>query len=76
MRTVTGFCTATVIEVLGSMTTVNSDAVKRILPYVVSGLQSGARENLEQKVSLSVWVHISWCVCAGVSARAVGLHGL
>ncbi|KAL3521384.1 hypothetical protein ACH5RR_019533 [Cinchona calisaya] len=49
MRTVTSFCTAVVIEVLGSMSTVSSDVVKRILPYVVSGLQPHARGKLEQK---------------------------
>ncbi|GMH10729.1 hypothetical protein Nepgr_012570 [Nepenthes gracilis] len=37
------FCTAVVVEVFGSLSTVGSDAVKRILPFVVSGLQSGTK---------------------------------
>lgn len=45
---VTGFCTAVIFEVLG-LVTVDSDTVKRILPYLSSGLQPGAR-GLNQKV--------------------------
>lgn len=45
---VTGFCTAVIFEVLG-LVTVDSDIVKRILPYVSSGLQLGAK-GLNQKV--------------------------
>ncbi|KAL3837868.1 hypothetical protein ACJIZ3_022459 [Penstemon smallii] len=41
-KQVIGFCTAVIFEVLG-LVTVDSDIVKRILPYVSSGLQSGAR---------------------------------
>ncbi|KAG8390231.1 hypothetical protein BUALT_Bualt01G0062300 [Buddleja alternifolia] len=44
---VIGFCTAVIFEVLG-LVTVDSDTVKRILPYVSSGLQLGAR-GLNQK---------------------------
>ncbi|KAL3650395.1 hypothetical protein CASFOL_006798 [Castilleja foliolosa] len=44
---VIGFCTAVIFEVLG-LVTVESDTVKRILPYVSSGLQHGAR-GLDQK---------------------------
>ncbi|CAH9069155.1 unnamed protein product [Cuscuta epithymum] len=36
---VIGFCTAVVVEVLGSLMTIDSDVVKRVLPYVTSGLQ-------------------------------------
>ncbi|XP_057764262.1 uncharacterized protein At3g06530-like [Salvia miltiorrhiza] len=46
---VTGFCTAVIFEVLG-LVTVDSDIVKRILPYVSSGLQHGAK-GLNQKAS-------------------------
>ncbi|KAI5670289.1 hypothetical protein M9H77_10653 [Catharanthus roseus] len=49
LRPVTSFCTAVVIEVLGYLTTVDSDIVKRLLPYVVSGLQPGTQGILEQK---------------------------
>lgn len=52
LRHVTSFCTAVVIEVLGSITTIDNDIVKRIIPYVVSGLQPGSKKKLEQKVSL------------------------
>ncbi|XP_057534172.1 uncharacterized protein At3g06530 [Amaranthus tricolor] len=37
---VISFCTAVVVEVLGSLATVDSDIVKRILPFLNSGLQS------------------------------------
>ncbi|XP_027939226.1 uncharacterized protein At3g06530 [Vigna unguiculata] len=36
-----GFCTAVFVEVLGTVVTVDDDLVKRILPFVVSGLQPG-----------------------------------
>ncbi|KAL6531214.1 hypothetical protein OROHE_014283 [Orobanche hederae] len=41
-KNVIGFCTAVIFEVLG-LVTVDSDTVKRILPYVSSGMQPGAR---------------------------------
>ncbi|KAL2932885.1 hypothetical protein RDABS01_016004 [Bienertia sinuspersici] len=41
MTPVISFCTAVVVEVLGSLATVDSDIVKRILPFLNSGLQSG-----------------------------------
>ncbi|PIN11747.1 hypothetical protein CDL12_15648 [Handroanthus impetiginosus] len=44
---VVGFCTAVIFEFLGGVN-VDSDTVKRILPYVSSGLQAGAR-GLNQK---------------------------
>ncbi|XP_042063624.1 uncharacterized protein At3g06530-like [Salvia splendens] len=46
---VTGFCTAVIFEVLG-LVTIDNDIVKRILPYVSSGLQLGAK-GLNQKAS-------------------------
>lgn len=42
-RLVIGFCTAVFVEVLGTVVTVNDDLVKRILPFVVSGLQPGIK---------------------------------
>lgn len=45
---VTGFCTAVIFGVLG-IVTVDGDIVKRVLPYVSSGLQLGAK-GLNQKV--------------------------
>ncbi|KAI5410158.1 hypothetical protein KIW84_055585 [Lathyrus oleraceus] len=42
-KNVTGFCTAVFIEILGTVVTVDDDIVKRILPFVVSGLQSGVK---------------------------------
>ncbi|KAK1577185.1 hypothetical protein Q3G72_019640 [Acer saccharum] len=43
------FCTAVIIEALGSTSTVDSDAVKRILPFVVSGFQPGAKGGSDHK---------------------------
>ncbi|KAI4332818.1 hypothetical protein L6164_017696 [Bauhinia variegata] len=40
---VISFCTAVFIEVLGTVATVNDDLVKRILPFVISGLQPGIK---------------------------------
>ncbi|KAF5743615.1 hypothetical protein HS088_TW08G00200 [Tripterygium wilfordii] len=48
-RPVISFCTAVIVEVLGSVTTVNSDDVKKILPFVVSGLQAGAKVGPDHK---------------------------
>lgn len=44
------FCTAVVIEVLGSSTSVDSDVVQRILSLVVSGLEAGTKGHSENKV--------------------------
>ena len=49
-RPVVSFCTAVVIEVLGSITTVNTDIVQRILPFVISGLQPGSKDGSDHKV--------------------------
>lgn len=46
-RHVIGFCTAVFVEVLGTVVTIDDDLVKRILPFVVSGLQPG-KEHLSQ----------------------------
>ncbi|CAI9771819.1 unnamed protein product [Fraxinus pennsylvanica] len=63
-KVVTGFCTAVIFEVL-RVVTIDSDVVKRILPYLNSGLQPGAKGSnqkagaliivtlLAQKVALS-----------------------
>eukprot|EP00257_Ricinus_communis_P020965 XP_015580336.1 uncharacterized protein At3g06530 [Ricinus communis] len=48
-RPVISFCTAVVIEILGSIPVVNSDIVKRILPFVVSGLQPTPKGGLDHK---------------------------
>lgn len=48
-RPVTGFCTAVVFEVLGSLTAIDSEAVRRVLPFVEFGLQSGSRGGTDQK---------------------------
>ncbi|XP_075111294.1 uncharacterized protein At3g06530 isoform X2 [Nicotiana tabacum] len=48
-RPVTGFCTAVIFEVLGSLTTIDSDVVRRVLPFVEFGLQPGARGGADQK---------------------------
>lgn len=48
-RPTINFCTAVVVEALGSVTTVDSDVVKRILPFVVSGLQPGTKRGSDHK---------------------------
>ncbi|KAM3682910.1 hypothetical protein ACJW31_12G106500 [Castanea mollissima] len=48
-RFVISFCTAVVVEALGSITTVEDDVVKRILPFVVSGLQPGTKGGSDHK---------------------------
>lgn len=48
-RFVIGFCTAVVVEALGSATTIEDDVVKRILPFVVSGLQPGTKGGSDHK---------------------------
>lgn len=46
---VISFCTAVVVEVLGSISTVNSEIVKRILPFLNSGLLSGGKGSSDYK---------------------------
>ncbi|KAF2311685.1 hypothetical protein GH714_025935 [Hevea brasiliensis] len=48
-RPVISFCTAVIIEALGSLTIVNSDVVKRMLPFVVSGLQPVTKVGSDHK---------------------------
>ncbi|KAL2316770.1 hypothetical protein Fmac_030646 [Flemingia macrophylla] len=48
-RLVIGFCTAVFVEVLGTVVTVDDDLVKRILPFVVSGLQPGIKGASDHK---------------------------
>ncbi|XAR66099.1 hypothetical protein NMG60_11012179 [Bertholletia excelsa] len=48
-RPVITFCTAVVVEALGSLVTIDSDVVKRVLPYTVSGLEVHARGGLDHK---------------------------
>ena len=43
------FCTAVVVEVLGSMKTIDNDIVKIILPFLNSGLQSGGLGSSDYK---------------------------
>ncbi|KAL1565211.1 hypothetical protein AAHA92_07455 [Salvia divinorum] len=50
---VTGFCTAVIFEVLG-LVTIGSDIVKRILPYVSSGLQLGAKGQNQKASALMI----------------------
>ncbi|KAK2994684.1 hypothetical protein RJ640_026163 [Escallonia rubra] len=51
-RPVISFCTAVVVEVLGSLPAVETDVVKRILPFVDSGLQPGAKGGLDRKIDV------------------------
>ncbi|WJX64702.1 hypothetical protein P8452_49448 [Trifolium repens] len=50
-KNVIGFCTAVFIEVLGTVVTVDDDIVKRILPFVSSGLQHGINGVSDHKAS-------------------------
>ncbi|GAU49365.1 hypothetical protein TSUD_252390 [Trifolium subterraneum] len=50
-KNVIGFCTAVFIEVLGTVVTVDDDIVKRILPFVSSGLQHGITGVSDHKAS-------------------------
>ena len=44
------FCTAVVVEALGSLTTIESGVVKRVLPFILLGLQSDAKGSLDHRV--------------------------
>ncbi|XVE56436.1 hypothetical protein DITRI_Ditri04bG0009000 [Diplodiscus trichospermus] len=48
-RHVISFCTAVIVEVLGSVATIDSDIVKRIHPFVASGLQAGTKCGSDHK---------------------------
>ncbi|CAJ2638365.1 unnamed protein product [Trifolium pratense] len=50
-KNVIGFCTAVFIEVLGTVVTVDDDILKRILPFVSSGLQHGINGVSDHKAS-------------------------
>lgn len=43
-----------VVEVLGSLMTIDNDVVKRVLPYVASGLQPHGKGGRDQKVCYQV----------------------
>ena len=51
-RPVISFCTAVIVEVLGCVATIDSDIVKRIHPFVASGLQTGTKGGSDHKVNL------------------------
>ncbi|KAF7147136.1 hypothetical protein RHSIM_Rhsim03G0111100 [Rhododendron simsii] len=55
-KAVISFCT--VFEVLGSLTTLDDDVVKRVLPYVLSGLQLDAKGGLDLKLLLYMELNI------------------
>lgn len=59
-RPMINFCTAVVVEALGSVTNVDSDAVKRILPFVVSGLHPGTKGGSDHKVRFKTIVTQIW----------------
>ncbi|GMJ01001.1 hypothetical protein like AT3G06530 [Hibiscus trionum] len=48
-RPVVSFCTAVIVEILGCVTTIDSDIVKRIHPFVASGLQTGTKGGSDHK---------------------------
>ncbi|XP_058207523.1 uncharacterized protein At3g06530 isoform X3 [Rhododendron vialii] len=57
-KAVISFCTAVVVEVLGSLTTLDDDVVKRVLPYVLSGLQLDAKGGLDLKAGALMTVSL------------------
>lgn len=64
LRPVVSFCTAVVVEALGSVMTIDSDAVKRILPFVTSGLQPGTIGGSDHKVTCETncyWIGLDTC---------------
>ncbi|KAE8688078.1 hypothetical protein F3Y22_tig00111000pilonHSYRG00001 [Hibiscus syriacus] len=48
-RPVVSFCTAVIVEVLGCVSTIDSDVVKRIHPFVDSGLRTGKKGGSDHK---------------------------
>ncbi|KAF5456236.1 hypothetical protein F2P56_025737 [Juglans regia] len=48
-RFMISFCTAVVVEAVGSITNLDDDIVKRILPFVFSGLQPGKRRGPDHR---------------------------
>ncbi|KAI8564500.1 hypothetical protein RHMOL_Rhmol03G0186500 [Rhododendron molle] len=57
-KAVISFCTAVVVEVLGSLTTLDDDVVKRVLPNVLSGLQLDAKGGLDLKAGALMTVSL------------------
>jgi hypothetical protein len=62
-KNVIGFCTAVFIEVLGTVVTVDDDIVKRILPFVSSGLQHGINGVSDHKVRLFSCIKTDFDIC-------------
>ncbi|XP_043702690.1 uncharacterized protein At3g06530-like [Telopea speciosissima] len=58
-RPVVGFCTAVVIEVLGSMQIIDTDAVQKIIPFVRSGFRPATKCGPDHK---AVNVEINYTV--------------
>ncbi|KAL5569803.1 hypothetical protein UlMin_026378 [Ulmus minor] len=57
-RPMISFCTAVVVEALGSVTSVDNDVVTRIIPFVSSGLQSDAKGGSDHKAGAMMIVGI------------------
>jgi len=55
-RPVICFCTAVIVESLGSVPKIDTDTVKRALPFVFNGLNTDMKGNRDHKVS-SAFVH-------------------
>ncbi|XP_010275398.1 PREDICTED: uncharacterized protein At3g06530 isoform X2 [Nelumbo nucifera] len=55
-RPVVSFCTAVVVEVLGAIPSVDSDKVKRILPFVLSGLNPTTKGSRDLKAGALIVV--------------------
>lgn len=53
------FCTAVVVEALGSITNLDGDIIKRILPFVFSGLSSATKGGTDHKVEYKTIV-LKW----------------
>ena len=47
------FCTAVIIEALGAVPTLDTDTVKRVIPFVFTGLDSRLKGGSDHKVKFT-----------------------
>lgn len=53
------FCIAVITELIGSATVVDTNVVKRILPYVVYGLQPNVKVEPDHKVIVIMYFSLT-----------------
>ncbi|KAL5979881.1 hypothetical protein ACLOJK_038993 [Asimina triloba] len=59
-RPVICFCSAVVVETLGAVPTLDTDIVKRILPFAFAGLSSGRGASPDHKWNLAFFLTVIW----------------